>query len=94
MAVSSNSGPRVTTYERKPKCRSAAQKVWVAAMSAFGAPPSFLTMAPPRRWMELPDGQKVLTTTTMWLIGTPTGDDTLVFEGPAKEVAQEIRRKN
>lgn len=92
MSVSHNSGPRITTYERKPKCRSAAQKVWVAAMSAFGEPPAFLTMSPPRRWVEMPNGERMLTKTTMWFIGAPDGQ-TLVYQGPAKQVASEIGGK-
>lgn len=84
-----NSGPKMTTYERKPKSRSAANKVWVMVHSVYGQPPSWMRMIPARRWFENEEGNKEFTNTSRWEIAfDDEGQDLLILTGPAKTVVK------
>lgn len=86
-----NGGPRKTTFHRKPKSRSMANRVWNTVYAVYGRPPSWMKMTPPRRWIEDDQGEPLFTTTTRWEISfDDEGERKFVVDGPAKEVVQQI----
>jgi hypothetical protein len=86
-----NSGPTITTYHKKPKSRSTANKIWTTIHSVYGMPPSWLRMIPARRWFQDSNGEQCFTNTSRWEISfDEKGDDLLILHGPAKEVVEMI----
>ena len=86
-----NLGPRITTFVKKPKSRSAANRVWVSIFTMHGRPPSWMRMIPPRRWIETDQGERVFTNTSRWEIGfQEDGPCEIVYDGKAKDVVKMI----
>ena len=84
-----NSGPRTTTFEKKPKSRSLAHRVWTTAHSVYGRPPSWMRMIPARRYFTDETGKERFSHTTRWEIDIE-GKGIIVLEGPAKKVVEEM----
>ena len=84
-----NSGPKTTTYTKKPKSRSTANKVWTTVHSVYGQPPSWMRMIPARRWFENEEGEMEFTSTSRWEIAfEEEPQELLVLTGPAKTVVK------
>ena len=84
-----NSGPRITTFTKKPRSRSTANKVWTTVHSVYGQPPSWLRMIPANRWFENESGEKEYTKTSRWEIAfDEEAQELLVLTGPAKVVVE------
>jgi len=84
-----NSGPKTTTYHKKPKSRSTANKVWTTVHSVYGQPPSWMRMIPARRWFENQDGEKEFTNTSRWEISfDEEGKELLILSGAARTVVE------
>jgi hypothetical protein len=84
-----NSGPKTTVYEKKPKSRSAANKVWTMVHDVYGKPPSWMRMIPARRWFENQEGNQEFTNTSRWEISfDDEGKELLILTGPAKQVVE------
>ena len=86
-----NNGPRKTTFIKKPKSRSMANRVWNTVHSVYGRPPTWMKMIPPRRWVTDDDGEQFFTETTRWVISfDEDGNNKMIMDGRAKDVAEEI----
>ena len=82
------SGPKTTTFNRRPKSRTHASVVWRAAHMVLGFPPSWMRMTPARRYADTPDG-RVFCETTMWVIGRSEDDpEPIIVNGKAHDAAE------
>jgi hypothetical protein len=84
-----NGGPKITTFTKKPKSRSTANKVWTTVHSVYGQPPSWMRMIPARRWFENENGEQQFTNTSRWEIAfDEEAEELLILTGPAKSVVE------
>ena len=84
-----NSGPRITTFTKKPRSRSTANKVWNAVYSTYGQPPSWMRMIPANRWFENESGEREYAKTSRWEIAfDDEPKELLILNGPAKTVVE------
>ena len=65
-----------------------AKSVWVSVLRATGTPPSLIEYLPPRRWTDLPNGDREWRESSRWLIHHE--EQLFSFDGSASVVVSRI----
>lgn len=87
--MSHQRGPRRTLFEKRPKGRRCKAKfVWDGATNLIGVPPEWMLMLPANSKHE---GEHLRT--TRWIIKPKDKEETIVMNGAARKVYEELTLK-